>query len=95
MPVTQAVRKPKRTAPAKAPQNRVPPLALALALTVLLGGYILLPAVRANTRLVWSFGGATAALLIFLFFLRRQVINTGRKLHYEFQARGQCITCRW
>ncbi len=88
MPVTQTVRKPtpgKREA--KAPHNRVPPLVLALALVVLLGCFLFLPLVNANSRLAWSFVGAIGALSVFLVLLWRQVAKTGRQLAYEFVPR--------
>jgi len=67
--------------------NRIPPLRLAFALSVLLGCFAFLPRVNANARLAWSVLGAAGALLLFLFFLRRQVVRTGRVLRYEFLPR--------
>jgi len=64
--------------------NRLPPLQLALLPPVLLAGLSFLPRVRADPRLVASFWGAAAILLVFLFLLRRQVIRSARKLHYDF-----------
>ncbi len=64
--------------------NRIPPLRLAFALTMLLGCFVFLPRVNANPRLEWSILGTTATLLLFLFLLRRQVVRTGRVLRYEF-----------
>jgi len=87
MPATQAVRKPKRIAPAKAPQNRVPPRVLTLAVIVLLGCFLFLPLVNSNPRLMWSFVGAIGALAVFLALLWRQIAKTGRQLYYEFVPR--------
>lgn len=64
--------------------DRIPPLRLAFALNVLLGCFVFLPRVNANARLAWSLSGATGTLLLFLFFLRQQVVRTGRELRYEF-----------
>lgn len=87
MPATQAIRRPKRATPAKAPQNRVPPLALALVFIALLGCFLFLPLVNSTPRLMWSFVGAIGALAVFLALLWRQVAKTGRQLHYEFLPR--------
>jgi TPR repeat protein len=67
--------------------NRIAPLQLAFALDVLLACFTFLPTVNANARLVWSVLSAAGILLVFLFFLRRQVVRTGRRLHYEFLAK--------
>jgi len=64
--------------------NEIPPLWLVFALIVIFGCFPFLPAVRSDPRLMWSFIGTAAALLLFLFFLRRQVLKTGRVLSYEF-----------
>ena len=64
--------------------HRIPPLRLAFALNVLLGCFVFLPSVNANVRLASSVVGAAGALLLFLFFLHRQVVRTGRVLRYEF-----------
>ncbi len=84
MPVAQAKPKPKRAGTAKAPQNRVPPLVLVLALILLLGCFLFLPLVNSNPRLMWSFVGAVGALGVFLALLWRQVAKTGRQLQFEF-----------
>jgi hypothetical protein len=68
-------------------ENRIPPLRLAFALTVLFGCFALLPIVRANARLEWSILGAAVALLLFQFLLRQQVARSRRRLQYEFLAR--------
>jgi TPR repeat protein/drug/metabolite transporter superfamily protein YnfA len=68
-------------------ENRIPPLRLAFALTVVFGCFALLPIVRANARLEWSILGAALALLLFQFLLRQQVARSGRRLYYEFLAR--------
>jgi len=88
MPVAQAARKPKRAVPAKAPQNRVPPLALALVFIALLGCFLFLPVVNSTPRLMWSFVGAIGALSVFLLLLWRQIAKTGRQLQYEFVPRA-------
>jgi hypothetical protein len=75
---------PTRTKREKISTNQVPPLRLAFALILLLGCFVFLPGINENPRLTWSFLGAAAALLVFLFFLRRQVVPTGRELRYEF-----------
>jgi hypothetical protein len=64
--------------------NRVPPLRLLLALIVLFGCFAFLPVVNTNPRLLWSLLGTAGGLLLFLFFLGRQVARTGRTLHYDF-----------
>jgi len=87
MQVSQAVRAAKAQKNAKPLPNRIPPLWLAFALIVLLGCFVVLPMVRANVRLTWSFLSAAGSLLVFLFFLRRQVIKTGRSLRYELLAK--------
>jgi TPR repeat protein len=69
------------------PENRISPLQLALAPIVLLACFAFLPTLNANTRLVWSVLSAAGALLLFLFFLRHQIAQTGRKLRYEFLAK--------
>jgi hypothetical protein len=71
----------------KQPSNRIGPLPLAFGLNVLLACFVLLPTVRSNARLAWSFVLAAGILLAFLFLLRRQVVRTGRSLRYEFLAR--------
>jgi hypothetical protein len=89
MPVAQAKPKPKskRSTTAKAPQNRVSPLLIALALIAVLGCFLFLPLVNSTPRLMWSFVGAIAVLAGFLLLLWRQVAKTGRQLVYEFQPR--------
>ena len=62
----------------------MPPLRLAFVVNVLFGCFVFLPPVSANARLAWSVLGAAGALLLLLFFLRRQVVRDGRQLHYEF-----------
>jgi Sel1 repeat len=68
-------------------ENRIPPLRLVFAFIVPLACFVFLPAVNANARLEWSVLSAAGALLVFLFFLRQQVVRTGRRLHYDFLAR--------
>ncbi len=63
--------------------NQLPPLQVALLPPILLAGLSFLPRVSANPRLVASFWGSAAILLVFFFLLRRHVIRTGHKLHYE------------
>jgi hypothetical protein len=87
MHVKQETRIPARQESKKVSTNRIPPLWLAFALTLLFACFVFLPRVNANTRLAWSFLAAAGALLVFLFFLRREVVSTGRKLQYEFLAR--------
>ena len=69
------------------PVNKIPPLRLAFALTILLASSAFLPAVNANPRLMWSLLGATATLLVMLALLSREVARSGRRLHYEFLPR--------
>jgi len=64
--------------------SRFRPLHLAFALNLLFLAFVFLPQVFDNPRLTWSFLTAGATLLLFLFFLRRQVARTGRVLRYEF-----------
>lgn len=64
--------------------NKVPPLRVAFALTLCLGCFAFFPAVNANPRLMWSILGAALAVLLFLLFLSRQVLRSGRMLRYEF-----------
>ena len=71
----------------KLSQNRIAPLRLAFVLNLLFACFVFLPTVNANARLAWSFLGAAGTLLLFLFFLRRQVVRTGRSLQYEFLAK--------
>lgn len=78
---------PKRRAVKKSAPNRIPPLALALALIALLGCFLFLPLVNSTPRLMWSFVGAMGALSVFLALLWRQITRTGRQLQYEFLAR--------
>ena len=66
------------------PANKIPPLGLAFALTVLLGSLGFSATVSANPRLMWSVVGAAATEFLLLVFLRRQVVRRGRRLHYEF-----------
>src|ERR1700691_3541988 len=69
------------------PGNRFSPLGLAFSLNVLLACFVFLPTVNSNARLVWSVLGAAGTLLVLLFFLRREVISTGRTLRYEVLAK--------
>jgi hypothetical protein len=69
------------------PVNKIPPLRLALALSVFFGCFAFLPAVSANPRLMWSVLGAAGALLLLLVFVSLQVARSGRKLHYRFLPR--------
>ena len=55
-------------------------------MTLLLGAFSLFPPVNGNPRLAAAFWGATAALFILWFLLRRRVAQTGRTLSYEFVA---------
>jgi Sel1 repeat-containing protein len=73
-----------RTKRGKISTNRVPPLRLAFALALFLACLVFLPGIKANSRVEWSLLGAAGSLLCFLYFLRRQVIQTGRELRYEF-----------
>jgi|HubBroStandDraft_1064217.scaffolds.fasta_scaffold04801_5 hypothetical protein len=73
-----------RTKREKIPTNQIPPLRLAFALILLLGCFVFLPGISENPHLTWSFLGAAASLLVFLFFLRRQVLRARRELRYEF-----------
>jgi hypothetical protein len=68
----------------KIPGDKVPPLRLAFALTIFLACFGFLPAVNANPRLMWSLLGAATTLLLLLVFLIRQVVRSGRSLHYKF-----------
>jgi Sel1 repeat len=72
----------KKTGPT--PVNKFPPLQLALAATAFFASFAFLPSVAANPRLLWSFLGATTALVAFLLLVRRQVIRRGRVLRYDF-----------
>ncbi|SPF33019.1 Sel1 domain protein repeat-containing protein [Candidatus Sulfopaludibacter sp. SbA4] len=72
--------------PGRSP-NRIPPLRLALSLTLLLAAFSLLPWVRANPRLAGAFLGAAGALLVFLLVLRRRVALAGRVLTYDVVPR--------
>jgi tetratricopeptide (TPR) repeat protein len=65
--------------------SRIPPLLLALCLTILLAGLPALPRVRINPRLAASVWVAAGSLLILLLLLRREVARTGRSLRYEFR----------
>ena len=67
--------------------NVIPPLQLVLAFIATLGCFAFLPIVNANARLEWSILSATGTLLLFWFFLRKQVARTARRLHYDFVAR--------
>ncbi|MGC1964821.1 MAG: hypothetical protein WA673_00085, partial [Candidatus Acidiferrales bacterium] len=71
----------------KISNNAIPPLQLVLAFIAALGCFAFLPIVSANARLEWSILSATGTLLVFWFFLRRQVARTARRLHYDFVAR--------
>src|SRR5271167_1596238 len=87
MRVTQEPQVPIRQESAKSSPNRIPPLRLAFVLNLLFACFVFLPMVNSNARLAWSFLGAAGTLLVFLFFLRRQVARTGRSLQYEFLAK--------
>jgi TPR repeat protein len=69
------------------PGNRIPPLRLVFALTLLFAAFAFLPDVTPYPRLQWSILGTAAALLVFLVFLRQRVAKTGRALRYEFLPR--------
>ena len=80
----------KRKLPASeppAPHNRVAPLWLPLALSLLLASFVFLPTVRTNERLVWSLLSAAAGLLIFLGVLWQQIVRAKRRVSYEVFAR--------
>jgi hypothetical protein len=64
--------------------NHFPPLVLPLVLSLALGCFSLLPRVNANPRVLESFLGASAALLVFTFLLHRRIARDGRKLFFEF-----------
>jgi TPR repeat protein len=68
-------------------RNLFPPLSLALGFNLALACFAFLPQVNANPRLMWSVLGAAGILLLFLIFLWRSVVRTGRVLFYEFVAR--------
>jgi hypothetical protein len=82
---------PKTARRAVAPPNRFSPLALNLALILLLGAFSLLPRVRGNLKMAASFWGATAILLVWHFILRRQLARTGRVIRYQ----GVVNTVHW
>jgi Sel1 repeat len=65
-------------------KNKIPPLQIILALDLLLVCFVFLPVSMNHPRLAWSIVAGAVALLIALFFLRRQVARTGRVLFYEF-----------
>jgi TPR repeat protein len=64
--------------------NKIPPLGLAFALSMLLGCFAFLPIVNSNPRLMWSVLGASGALPLLLVFVNWQVARSGRNLSYEF-----------
>jgi hypothetical protein len=68
--------------------NRVPPLLMPFVLSIALAAFCFLPMAQQNPRLAWSVAGASAALLCFWGFLRRQVRQSGRALRYEFVPRA-------
>ncbi|MGP0074267.1 MAG: tetratricopeptide repeat protein [Bryobacteraceae bacterium] len=55
--------------------------------TVLLACFCLLDRISSSPPLLEAFGGAVAALLVFLLLLYRQVVRAGRTLTYEFVPR--------
>jgi hypothetical protein len=63
------------------------PLWAVLLPIVLLAGFCLLDRINSSPHLVEAFGGAVGALLVFLLWLYRQVVRTGRTLTYEFVPR--------
>ncbi len=68
-------------------RNRITPLRLVLCVALLFAVFPFLPRVSSNPRLAWSFWGAEAVLLLFLFWLHRSVKRSGRVLCYEFLPR--------
>src|SRR3954452_16464656 len=68
-------------------RHRVPPLALAFTLSVILAGFSLIPWVRENLRLAASFSSGSAALLVFALLLRRHVARSARPLRYVVIAK--------
>jgi hypothetical protein len=77
-----------RPSPRKVPQKEPPPISplrLALAGTALFACFSFLPLIRSNSRLAASFWGATGALVLFIFIVRRAA--AGRMLSYEFLPR--------
>jgi Sel1 repeat len=68
----------------KASGNRIPPLTLVFAITVVFSCFVFLPEVSEYPRLEWSILGTAGALLIFLLFVRQLVARAGRILRYEF-----------
>ena len=79
----------KRLAPRSEPvsPNRIPVLRLSFALNLLFASFVFLPRVHAYPRLEWSILATAAALFLFLLFLRREVVKTGRTLRYDFVPR--------
>lgn len=84
--------------------HRISPLRLAFFLILVLGCFSFLPRVSGDPRLAESFWGATAALLIFLLVLRRQVARTKRilsydvvlkKIHYVQLTMQSCVYAYW
>ena len=67
--------------------NRIPPLRLALGLTLVVASFSLLPWVRDNPRLAVSFLGAAGALLLLNLFVRRSAARDGRASSYQVQPR--------
>src|ERR1700674_1962741 len=76
---------PTRSAePASTAPNRLPALHLALLFLIGFAGFSLLPRVRNNPLLEWSFWGTAAVLFLLYLALRLQVARSGRTLTYEF-----------
>jgi hypothetical protein len=67
--------------------NRIPPLRLSFFFALLLGCLSFLPRISADGRLVESFWGAAAGLLIFWLILRHRAAAAGRTLRYEVALR--------
>ena len=84
---TPEARKARPATPGEPARNRVSPLILTLFVVVLFSVFPFLPRVSSSPRLAWSFWGADAVLLVFLFLLYRGVKRSGRLLHYEFVPR--------
>ena len=70
----------KGVPPAPAPDANIQVLALPLAFTVLLAAFGAVPAVRANPRLLWSFWGVAAGLLLWNGALALAAASSGRAL---------------
>jgi hypothetical protein len=67
--------------------NRIPALCLVFAAILLFASSAFLPRVAGNHKLLLSFAGAAAGLLVPFFLLSVQVMRKGRILRYEFVPR--------